>query len=67
MSKVKFGARNWFNLILFGFMGQVAWNVENMYFNTFLCNFIYGNATPDAVNSSLSVVDAVAWMVFFDV
>ena len=63
MSKTKLGGRNWFNLILFGFMGQVAWNVENMYFNTFLCNFIYGNATPDAVNSSLSVVDAVAWMV----
>lgn len=63
MKKVKMGPRIWFNLILFGFMGQVAWNVENMYFNTFLCNYIYGNATPDAVNSSLSVVDAVAWMV----
>lgn len=63
MTKTKLGARTWFNLILFGFMGQVAWNVENMYFNTFLCNFIYGKATPDAVNSSMSVVDAVAWMV----
>ncbi len=63
MSKPKLGLRVWFNLILFGFMGQVAWNVENMYFNTFLCNFIYGNATPDAVKSSMSVVDAVAWMV----
>lgn len=63
MSKAKMNARTWFNLILFGFMGQIAWNVENMYFNTFLCNFIYGNATPDAVGKSLSVVDAVAWMV----
>lgn len=63
MSKPKFGARNWFNLLLFGFMGQVAWSVENMYFNTFLYNFIYGNATPEAVKNSMSVVDAVAWMV----
>ena len=63
MSKTKLGARNWFNVILFGLMGQVAWNVENMYFNTFLCNFIYGSASPDAVGSSISVVDAVAWMV----
>ncbi len=63
MSKPKIGARTWFNLILFGFMGQVAWSVENMYFNTFLCNYIYGSASPDAVNSSMSVVDAVAWMV----
>ncbi len=63
MTKYKMGPRTWFNLILFGFMGQVAWNVENMYFNTFLCNFIYGKATPDAVGSSISVVDAVAYMV----
>ena len=63
MAKQKMGFRTWFNLILFGFMGQVAWNVENMYFNTFLCNYIYGNASPDAVGSSISVVDAVAWMV----
>ncbi len=63
MAKSKMSARTWFNLILFGFMGQVAWNVENMYFNTFLCNFIYGSASPDAVSRSMSVVDAVAWMV----
>ena len=63
MSKPKMGARTWFNLVLFGLMGQIAWNVENMYFNTFLCNFIYGSASPDAVGGSMSVVDAVAWMV----
>ncbi len=63
MKKTKLGARTWFNIALFGFMGQVAWNVENMYFNTFLYNFIYGHASPDAVNNSMSVVDAVAWMV----
>lgn len=63
MGKNKLGAGTWFNLILFGLMGQVAWNVENMYFNTFLCNFIYGKATPDAVSSSMPIVDAVAWMV----
>ncbi len=53
----------WFNLILFGLMGQIAWNVENMYFNTFLCNSIYGSASATAVNGSLTIVDAVAWMV----
>lgn len=63
MDKKRLGGRIWFNLILFGFMGQIAWNVENMYFNTFLCNFIYGHATPDAVSGSLTVVDAVAKMV----
>lgn len=63
MAKSKLGGRTWFNIILFGLMGQIAWNVENMYFNTFLCNYIYGSAQPDAVAGSLSIVDAVAWMV----
>ena len=34
--------RTWFNIIVFGFMGQVAWAVENIYFNTFLFNYIGG-------------------------
>ena len=33
-----------FNVILFGFMGQVAWAVENNYFNTFLFNVIGGSS-----------------------
>lgn len=59
----KLSVKVWFNIILFGLMGQIAWNVENMYFNTFLCNYIYGSASVNAVNGALSVVDAVAWMV----
>lgn len=59
----KLGGKIWFNLILFGLMGQIAWNVENVYFNTFLCNFIYGSASQQAVDNSLSVTNAVAWMV----
>lgn len=63
MSTSTLGKRTWFNLILFGLMGQIAWNVENMYFNTFLCNFIYGRAAQEAVDGSIPIVDAVAWMV----
>lgn len=63
MAKVKLGKRTWANLIVFGLMGQIAWNVENMYFNTFLCNFIYGKASADAVAGTMPIVDAVAWMV----
>ena len=32
----KFGKRNWSILILFGLIGQIAWSVENMYFNLFV-------------------------------
>ncbi len=33
----------WLALILLGFAGQLAWGVENQYFNTFM----YDNITPD--------------------
>lgn len=36
MSKVDFSKRNWTVLLLFGLIGQIAWSVENMYFNLFL-------------------------------
>lgn len=31
-----FGKRNWLILLIFGMLGQIAWSVENMYFNLFL-------------------------------
>jgi MFS family permease len=35
--------RTWFAIIVLGFLGSLAWGVENQYFNT----FIYNNITPD--------------------
>ncbi len=51
----KLSGLTWFNIILFGFMGQVAWAVENVYFNTFLFNYIGGT-----VNDISSMVAASA-------
>ena len=36
MQENKFGRLNWTILLLFGLIGQIAWSVENMYFNTFV-------------------------------
>ncbi len=36
MKKTDFGRRNWLVLLLFGLIGQIAWAVENMYFNLFV-------------------------------
>ncbi|MBQ7408246.1 MAG: MFS transporter [Clostridia bacterium] len=36
MEKRSFGKINWLILFLFGSIGQIAWSVENMYFNLFL-------------------------------
>ena len=44
-------------------MGQIAWAVENMFFNTFLYNSIYNGATQEAVNGSVDVMSAISTMV----
>ena len=54
------GKRAWFNLCLFGFIGQIAWNLENMYFNTFLYNTVYEGG---AVTEGLSSMKAIKLMV----
>ncbi len=36
MHKEKIGGRMWTVLILFGLIGQLAWTLENMYFNVFV-------------------------------
>ncbi len=59
----KLSKRLWFNFILFGFMGQIAWNVENMYFNTFLYNSVYAGASQGAIDGSISVMSAISKMV----
>lgn len=59
----KLGGRIWFNIILFGLMGQVAWAVENMFFNTFLFNAIYNGASQSAVDGSIDVMTAISVMV----
>ncbi len=56
----KLSGRTWFNLCLFGFIGQVAWNLENMYYNTFMYNTVYegGKAV-----GTLQSMDAITLMV----
>ncbi len=56
----KLSSRIWLNLCIFGFAGQIAWNLENMYFNTFLYNTVYEGGT---VTGSLSSMTAIKLMV----
>ncbi len=58
----KLSGRIWFNICLFGFTGQMAWTLENMYFNTFLYNTVYEGGK---VTGSLSSMTAIKLMVAF--
>ena len=47
----KLTKRTWLNIIVFSFMGGIAWNLENMYFNTFLYDSIYEGASKAQLES----------------
>lgn len=46
-----FSRKKWLILLLFGAMGQIAWTVENMYFNL----FVYETVAPDLGTVTLMV------------
>ena len=48
---VKFSRKSWFILILFGTIGQIAWSVENMFFNL----FVYETVAKDLDTVTLMV------------
>ncbi len=63
MTKEKLSKKNWFIITLFCFMGGIAWNTENMYFNTFITNEIYADVSQAAIRGSMEATTAVARMV----
>lgn len=56
----KLSKRVWAGILLFMFMGSLAWNVENIYFNTFLNDMVFDKGS---MGSSLTLTDAVNIMV----
>lgn len=59
----KLSKRLWVNILLFNFIGAVAWNVENMYFNTFLYNSVYQGASAEAMAGTIAPTTAISRMV----
>ena len=56
--KQTFGRNNWVILILFGLVGQIAWSVENMYFNLFVVDTVAPNLGAITLMIQLSGVMA---------
>lgn len=54
----KFGKHNWITLLIFGIAGQIAWSVENMYFNLFVYDVIDKNL--DAVTLMVQLSGIIA-------
>ena len=63
MDKV-FSKKNWIILILFGVIGQIAWSVENMYFNLFVFVTISPNLDTVTLMVQLSGITATVVTLF---
>ncbi len=56
--KANLGKKFWFTLVIFGLMGQVAWVVENMYFNVFIYKMFKASASQISMMVSASAIAA---------
>ena len=54
----KFSKKNWLLLLLFGLIGQIAWSVENMYFNLFVYEEVAKNLDTVTLMVQLSGIAA---------
>ena len=54
----KLGKRFWASMLIFGLVGQVAWVVENMYFNVFIYKMFHASAADISLMVSASSVAA---------
>ena len=60
----KLSPRFWVALTIFSFMGQVAWVVENMYFNVFIYNMFSASPSDISLMVAASAVAATLTTVF---
>ena len=60
----KFSRKNWFLLLLFGTIGQIAWSVENMYFNLFVYEEVAKNLDTVTLMVQLSGIAATLVTLF---
>lgn len=58
MQKNTFGRLNWTILLIFGLIGQLAWSVENMYFNMFVFEEVSPNLEAITLMVQLSGITA---------
>lgn len=59
-STFRFSRRSWLILLLFGIIGQIAWSVENMYFNLFVYDTVAKDLDAITLMVQLSGIVATA-------
>ena len=62
--KNKLGSKFWIALVIFSLTGQIAWVVENMYFNVFIYKMFSASASDISLMVAASAVCATLTTVF---
>ncbi|MBE6786997.1 MAG: MFS transporter [Ruminococcaceae bacterium] len=62
--KTKLGSKFWAALTIFGLMGQIAWVVENMYFNVFIYKMFNATAADIGNMVAASAITATLTTIF---
>ena len=58
MAKTGKNSKFWLALVIFSLIGQVAWVVENMYFNVFIYKMFHASASAISTMVAASAVAA---------
>ncbi len=58
MQENRLGKRFWVSMLVFGLMGQIAWVIENMYFNVFIYKMFHASAAEISAMVMASAVMA---------
>lgn len=64
MKKTKLSSKFWIALTIFSLVGQVAWVVENMYFNVFIYKMFHASAEQISLMVSASAISATLTTIF---
>ena len=64
MKRTKLSGKFWAALIIFSLVGQVAWVVENMYFNVFIYKMFHASAAAISTMVAASAVAATLTTIF---
>lgn len=64
MKQTKLSSKFWVALTIFSLVGQVAWVVENMYFNVFIYKMFHASADEISLMVSASAISATLTTIF---
>lgn len=62
--KEKFGKKTWLSIVIFSLIGQIAWTMENMFYNLYIVDQFNANPSSIAVMVSLSALTATLTTLF---